>query len=66
MGGYDAQYVPTSDTATLDESSKKWIKASSLSSPRCNVAVFPIDPSSILILGGYTDADSIAKLKLPL
>jgi len=52
IGGRDLQYVPTSDVAMLDDSSNKWKKVASLSSPRNCVAVVPIDSDTILVLGG--------------
>ena len=53
MGG-SIQGVPTSDVAMLDDSSNKWMKVASLSSPRVNVAVVPIDSDTILVFGGCT------------
>ena len=63
MGGHDLQNVPTSDVAMLDDSSKKWIKVASLSSPRLSVAVVPITSDTILALGGSTTGRDIAGAK---
>ena len=63
MGGNDLQDVLTSDVAMLDESTNKWNTVSSLSSPRFNVAVVPIDSDTILVLGGCTGGEDVAGAK---
>ena len=63
MGGHDLHYVTTSDVAMLDESTNKWNTVSSLSSPRFNVAVVPIDSDTILVLGGCTGGEDVAGAK---
>jgi len=60
MGGDDLQYVPTSDVAMLDESSKSWKTVSSLSSPRYCVAVVAISSETVIVFGGCTGGVDIA------
>ena len=52
IGGFDIQYVPTSDVAIFDLTKNTWNKVASLSTPRHCVAVVPINHDSILIIGG--------------
>ena len=52
IGGFDIQYVPTSDVTILDLTKNTWNKVTSLSTPRSCVAVVPINHNSILIIGG--------------
>jgi len=63
MGGRSIQDVPTSDIAMLDDSSKKWKRVSSLSSPRYSTAIIPIDSNTILVLGGSTGGEDVAGAK---
>jgi len=63
MGGSDLQDIPTSDVVMLDNSGDDWEKVASLSSPRDCVAVVPIDPNTILVLGGSTGGEGIAEAK---
>ena len=61
--GGKLQGVPTADVAMLKQS---WSKVASLSSPRFNVAVVPINCESILVIGGTTsdkDAHSLTKVE---
>ena len=55
IGGEDLQCVPTADVAMLKQS---WSKVASLSSPRCAVAVVPINCDSILVIGGSTGGNN--------
>ena len=52
IGGYDIQYVSTSDVAILDITKNTWNRVASLSTPRVCVEVVPISHDSILIIGG--------------
>ena len=63
MGGHNFQFVPTSNVTMLDDSSNKWKKVSSLSSPRHSAAVVPINSDAILVLGGSTGGSGVAKSK---
>ena len=63
IGGFDIQFVPTSDVAILDITKNTWNKVASLSTPRHCVAVVPISHDSILIIGGCTGGEDIAGAK---
>ena len=63
IGGTDAQCVPISDVAILDLTKNTWNKVASLSTPRHNVPVVPINHDSILIIGGCTGGKDIAGAK---
>ena len=54
IGGDDIQYVPTADIRVLDVPNNSWKKIASLTSPRVNTAIVPIDFDSILVIGGNT------------
>ena len=54
IGGHDGQYVPTADIRVLDVPNNSWKKVASLTSPRVDTAVVPINLDSILVIGGYT------------
>ena len=62
MGGFlwSDHFIPISDVAVLDDSSKSWRKVSSLSSPRFAVAVVSITSDTILVLGGRTGGRGVA------
>ena len=53
-------YHATADVAMLKQS---WSKVASLSSPRCSVAVVPIDCHSILVIGGSTGGKRAKEFK---
>jgi len=61
MGGRNL--LPTSDVAMLDDSSNQWQRVASLSSPRSNAAVVPINSDTILLLGGISDGVDVAGAK---
>jgi len=63
IGGMDSQFIPTSDVAMLDDSSKTWKRISSLSSPRSNVVVVSVNFDTILVLGGCTGGKNAAGAK---
>ena len=52
IGGHDVLSLPTSNVAILDIKKNAWSKVASLPTARTCVAVVPITPESILIIGG--------------
>ena len=59
IGGYNIQYIPTSDVAILDITKRTWIRVASLSTARTCVAVVPISHGSILIIGGTSGGEGV-------
>ena len=61
IGGSDIQGVPTSDVSILDTTKNKWDRLASLHTARIGVAVVPINPKSILVIGGCTGGKGAAR-----
>ena len=58
IGGDDGHGVSTADVAMLKHA-QSWSKVASLSSPRLDVAVVPINCESILVIGGSTGCTTL-------
>ena len=65
IGGYDIQYVPTSDVAILDMTKKTWIRVASLSTARSCVAVVPSAMSQSESLEAPRVVKELKLMKLP-
>ena len=63
IGGHDDKYVPTSAISIYNEFKKSYEEVDSLTCARSNVGVANINSSTIIIVGGCTDADGVSKSK---
>ena len=63
VGGEDTTGISTTDIKMYDNSNKSWKKIGSLSSARSSVAVAAVYDNAIIIIGGYTNGDSMATCK---